>query len=78
MGPRQAATDAPPARSKAGVGPASFESGLQLTLTQHRAGTDVDLAWRVGPRVGPKSDIVDITIFKSVAPSQASPSVPTG
>jgi hypothetical protein len=47
--------------SKAGVGPASFESGLQLTLTQHYGGTNVDLAWRTGPSAGSKSDVVDIT-----------------
>ena len=59
--------------SKAGIGPASFESGLQLTIAQHYGGTNVDLAWKVGPSFGPASDIVDISIFKSVAPAQASP-----
>jgi hypothetical protein len=62
--------------SKAGAGPASFESGLQLTLTQHYGGTNVDLSWKTGPSVGPKSDVVDITIAKSVAPPQALPSFP--
>jgi hypothetical protein len=60
--------------SKAGVGPASFESGLQLTLSQHYGGTNVDLAWKTGPSAGPKSDVVDITIAKSVAAPQALPS----
>ena len=36
--------------SKAGVGRGPFESGLQLTLTPHNGGTNVDLAWRTGRR----------------------------
>jgi hypothetical protein len=63
--------------SKAGAGPLAFESGLQLTLTQHHGGTNVDLAWRTGPSAASKSDIVDITIFKSVAPPQALPTFPS-
>lgn len=62
--------------SKAGIGPVDFQSGLQLTVKSHYGGTDVDLAWRVGPTIGPASDIVDITIFKSVAMPQASPTFP--
>ncbi len=63
--------------SKAGVGPVGFESGLQLTLTSHYGGTNVDLAWRTGPSAGSKSDVQDISIYKSVAPPQALPSFPT-
>ena len=63
--------------SKAGVGPVGFESGLQLTLTSHNGGTNVDLAWRTGPSAGSKSDVQDISIYKSVAPPQALPSFPT-
>jgi len=68
--------------AKGGTGQASFESGLQLTVSQHYGGTNVDLAWKVGPSVGPvrgvvaTSDIVEISIFKSVAPPQASPNFP--
>jgi tetratricopeptide (TPR) repeat protein len=64
--------------SKGGIGPASFTSGLQLTLQQHSGGTNVDLAWKVGPSIGAKSDIIDITIFKSVAPPLTSPALPSG
>ena len=64
--------------SKGSIGPASFTSGLQLTLSQHAAGTNVDLAWKVGPSIGSKSDIVDISIIKSVATPLTSPAVPSG
>jgi hypothetical protein len=64
--------------SKGSIGPASFTSGLELTLSQHAAGTNVDLAWKVGPSIGAKSDIIDITIFKSVATPLTSPSGPSG
>ncbi len=63
--------------SKGAIGPASFTSGLELTLSQHSGGTNVDLAWKVGPAIGAKSDIVDITIFKSVATPLTSPTLPS-
>jgi hypothetical protein len=69
--------------AKGGAGPASFESGLQLTVERHFGGTNVDLAWKVGPTASQSgltatSDVKEISLAKSVAPPQALPSFPAG